>query len=550
MIAGASDSAEDPRPVGEDPGDLLEAGETASARFRRHLQALQGLDEDDTHQARASQHPPFSSNPTPALAPVPRSSAAHQPQPAAPPLFVLPLLSQPGLPPDPDPDPDPEPDPEQEPVVRRKQYHDYKSPEDTDLVTYIFTRFRNEGRGVCISALAQRTRTPRGTVRYWWKKYTEIPAWRPSLPDYRQWHLRRYSDDQEEWVHRQIVDDLRANLRPVNIETVRALFMTLTPIKEGAPERPSNCYLHCFKERWGYSTRAVHFIRKVVAPDDEMVVSFRQEMLDLFNSGVDPSLIINLDETQVKWVCSGNLRTWEVKGVDEVKVLFPGQEKEGITAVCCVRADGVALQPVFLRSEGARALHNSGLFDIIRRGKGWMTAVTLMEILERLKDPEGREVHLVMDFAASHRAIKVRQKAAECNIKIHLIPGGCTSHLQPLDVGVFGAVKMQLRAAFVQRLNTSNATFFLEEAMEKFQHIYLATRRETIDRAWRCLTTEEPVVQEGVDDRLFEDFDLSDAENQDDFDEETEADDAEIERVFAESRATLQNIIAPRQNNQ
>jgi hypothetical protein len=55
---------------------------------------------------------------------------------------------------------------------------------------------------------------------------------------------------------------------------------------------------------------------------------------------------------------------------------------------------------------------------------------------------------LICDLHLSHRAASVKSLAKDLNIEIHGIPAGATGLLHPLDRGVFGVLKSQIKKLF------------------------------------------------------------------------------------------------------
>ena len=180
--------------------------------------------------------------------------------------------------------------------------------------------------------------------------------------------------------------------------------------------------------------------------------------------GLDPSRdFINLDETQI--VLDPTQKRVAVvcgtKGVHKLTGIY-GERGVHITMVAAIVSDGTALPPTFIfqgksvSHEMARATHN---FDpncgLAYSASGWIERSIYHEILKHLIDilpaPETRGYKLlIVDGHESHISLYAAQLAIANKLDIVLMPSH-TSHLvQPLDVGVFGPLKMLSSAAMTK----------------------------------------------------------------------------------------------------
>ena len=180
--------------------------------------------------------------------------------------------------------------------------------------------------------------------------------------------------------------------------------------------------------------------------------------------GLDPSRdFIDLDETQIVLdptqkrvaVVCGTKRVHKLTGIY-------GERGVHITMVAAIVSDGTALPPTFIfqgksvSHEMARATHN---FDptcgLAYGASGWIERSIYHEILNHLIDilpaPETRGYKLlIVDGHESHISLYAAQLAIANKLDIVVMPSH-TSHLvQPLDVGVFGPLKMLSSAAMTK----------------------------------------------------------------------------------------------------
>ncbi len=73
------------------------------------------------------------------------------------------------------------------------------------------------------------------------------------------------------------------------------------------------------------------------------------------------------------------------------------------------------------------------------QGRAWMDAALMLEWIEKIWKPctlYNKISYLILDECRSHMTAEVRKAFADCNTEVDLIPGGYTSRLQPMDVGL------------------------------------------------------------------------------------------------------------------
>lgn len=154
----------------------------------------------------------------------------------------------------------------------------------------------------------------------------------------------------------------------------------------------------------------------------------------------------NADETPV-WFDMPRNYTIAEKGTKEVPIKTSGYEKQRVTVMLAITADGRKLTPfvIFKRKTSPKTKANEKLFphDVIVRcqEKGWMTE-SLM--LDWLKSVWGRRPGallnlpsiLCLDAFRGHLTDAVKKNIRGLNSELVVIPAGMTSVLQPLDVSV------------------------------------------------------------------------------------------------------------------
>ena len=86
---------------------------------------------------------------------------------------------------------------------------------------------------------------------------------------------------------------------------------------------------------------------------------------------------------------------------------------------------------------------------------------------------------LIIDYATYHRDNEIKQLCSNNNIGLMIIWDRCTDSCLPLDVGIFGPIKMQCNADF-----KNHASGVVES------HRKLTMKYEAFEKAWRHLSKQ------------------------------------------------------------
>jgi hypothetical protein len=232
--------------------------------------------------------------------------------------------------------------------------------------------------------------------------------------------------------------------------------------------------------------------------------------------------IVNLDETCWKAV-AGGFMTWAHKNAESVQCHIENDEKEGVTVIAAVDANGRKL-PLTIRGKGKteRCLSGSQLPRDVRTcvsESGWTTNDVMcryFSILRRELFPSGPLI-LILDSYSAHRSANVRAVAQLWEITLVFVPPGCTDKLQPLDRRVFGVLKSHARHLWRQQYHASGGAKTTRAVMAA-----------NLCKAWRRIT--EGTIQEAWD--IFEGEDWEDIINED---EQIESEDLQGALSFYES---------------
>ena len=164
--------------------------------------------------------------------------------------------------------------------------------------------------------------------------------------------------------------------------------------------------------------------------------------------------IANMDEVPL-WIDMTPDHTLDFQGVKEVSLKCTNKYKMRATLVLGVFASGEKLTPMLIFKEASRELPKKlkDAYDdqriIIRANKkGWMNEKLFKEWVEKAwksATKTDESYVLIWDSFAPHKSKEIIDNLAEeLDTEVCIIPGGCTSVLQPLDVGVNKPMKDRL----------------------------------------------------------------------------------------------------------
>ena len=158
----------------------------------------------------------------------------------------------------------------------------------------------------------------------------------------------------------------------------------------------------------------------------------------------------NMDETPVFFDMVGN-RTVNVKGKNRVNVKTTESDKAHFTTILACLADGTKLKPtvVFKRKTMPKEKLPSNISVYVQE-KGWVDETVLSKWLNDVwfKRPGAllkKNSLLVWDMFRAHLLGKAKDTLKENKRCQAVIPGGCTSVLQPLDVCLNKLFKVNMR---------------------------------------------------------------------------------------------------------
>jgi hypothetical protein len=173
--------------------------------------------------------------------------------------------------------------------------------------------------------------------------------------------------------------------------------------------------------------------------------------------------ILNMDETPL-WFDMPNNYTVAKKGDRQVRIRGTGSDKRRISVVLTATASGTMLKPLIIfKGKTARSIKGvqvPSTVAVAYQKKGYMGTMTMMLWIKQVlsKHTELRHHLLVFDAFSAHLTDEVTAMLAGKNIQTAVIPGGCTSKIQPLDVSLNKPFKAIVKQQWEQYMHENADT--------------------------------------------------------------------------------------------
>lgn len=196
-------------------------------------------------------------------------------------------------------------------------------------------------------------------------------------------------------------------------------------------------------------------VARACASTDEVIKAFFEKLGGIYcrlNLLSKPMLVFNCDETGITVVHSPGRVITEM-GRKKVWSMTSGERGKTHTVVTCVSAAGLSIPPMIVYprvrlAEGLKAGAYPGTLFACSKS-GWITQELFLEWFRFFISsiPPTRPVLLIFDGHASHISLELIQLAQEHDVHLLCLPSHTSHLLQPLDVGVFKALKSAFNKA-------------------------------------------------------------------------------------------------------
>lgn len=248
-----------------------------------------------------------------------------------------------------------------------------------------------------------------------------------------------------------------------------------------------------FMRRVGLSLRRrTSICQKLPSDFEQKLLNFQRHVIQLRKKSIyDFKHIGNADETPVFFDMPRNY-TVNMKGAKEVKIMSAGYEKQRVTVMLCITADGNKLPPYLILNR--KTIPKNEVFpkDVVVRAQknGWMTNELMEDWVKiiwnkrpgALRNPSSI---LILDAFRGHLTDNIKSNLAHKNTDLVIIPGGMTSQLQPLDVSINKPFKDYLKKEYESWLWMDNHPLTPSGKIKKAPASKLA---EWVSNAWNKIS--------------------------------------------------------------
>lgn len=241
-----------------------------------------------------------------------------------------------------------------------------------------------------------------------------------------------------------------------------------SPFKQG---KPSDRWYRRFMKRNNLTLRQPENMSaaRFKMATEEVKAEFFERLSKFFKKleamGLTPSEIYNVDETGL-CVVTKTGKVIALKGTKAVRARTGGERGENVTAVVTVNATGTYIMPPTLIFRG-KSLN----FDLTKGAppgtvfayskKSFIDGELFLEWFKRFIDslPPKRPVALLLDGHTSHITLELIDLARKNDIHLLCFPPHTTNYYQPLDVGVFKALKNAFSAECTKLMRKNKRKF-------------------------------------------------------------------------------------------
>ena len=170
-------------------------------------------------------------------------------------------------------------------------------------------------------------------------------------------------------------------------------------------------------------------------------------------------LIINLDKTPMYFEMVAS-STISKKGVKEVRFRSSGAEKRRLTvALCCTGSGKVLPSLAIFKKKRKLTFKFPKHVKIAVQKKGWMDGDLMLQWFKATILPysRGERAFPCVHSFSGHKTEEFMEAAKANSVDVVIIPGGCTSKVQPLDVCLNEQFKSILKSKWLEHIESQVA---------------------------------------------------------------------------------------------
>lgn len=287
--------------------------------------------------------------------------------------------------------------------------------------------------------------------------------------------------------------------------------------------------IHRLLDKWDISWRRGTHTAQNTRHNEKVIDEYRENLAEVITmSGVKPENVFNADQTNVSYSMP-SLYTYAARGSRTVAIKGAESTSRCSVMLCCSWT-GEKL-PSFVVFKGARgrggrvrreiengvaAGYPEGVLLTVQE-RAWFDEPVMLEWIAMCWVPmvnerkaSGDEVFLlILDECRTHMTVNVKLAFAECSTIVEYIPGGYTSRLQVLDIGVNKPFKGHLRDRFDEWIvnNETNDKPSRQDVTRWIANSWDAINMMVIKNSWRKMFgyNDYPLLSdEDVHDLLLE----------------------------------------------
>ena len=337
----------------------------------------------------------------------------------------------------------------------------------------------------------------RKRVREWCQKYSLLKGQTSGAPGKRRrlcWG-KPLSVELDQKVF-EFLEEERSEGRPVSNQLLKTKAIQIAGGLKIAGFRASCGWLNRWKQRYNVGVRAgTNNAQKIPADYADLLHSFRKSVITIRKAeNIGPADIVNMDQTMCRFDMPPS-HTNNKRGERTIRIKTTRAEKKGFTVALAATASGKKLPAVIVFKErggslGVRVRRSLRIPPNVRvraSTNGWMTAEEYQHWLVHVYGKESQRRLLIVDSYKPHQTVDSIKKVKDsCNSDVIIIPGGCTSIVQPMDKCINRPFKEYMRASWQEWMRQ-------DRAKTKKGNLKQPSRQDAINwvsKAWESIKLE------------------------------------------------------------
>lgn len=209
----------------------------------------------------------------------------------------------------------------------------------------------------------------------------------------------------------------------------------------------------------------------------------------------DPQRIYNCDEAAFL-LCPKTGKVLAPRGCKDVYEIVQGSDKESLTVLMTVRADGVVCPPFivypYVRLPSELVNNSPKSWGLGKSKSGWMNGETFYEFIANIFFPWLQQnqvdlpIILFMDGHKSHLTLHLSKFCAENGIILIALPPNSTHIMQPCDVSLFKVMKLKWKQLVHEwRVSNSHKAVTKITFAKMFEGVVRSISSECISNGFR-----------------------------------------------------------------